>query len=198
MGAVYAAVAREWGIDCSADHLTARFIATWNDRSGFRYSREEWAEVVRSSFTGVAEVSEELFDAIYQRFGEARAWLIYDDAIPTLQQLEQRGLKLAVISNWDDRLEPLLSELGLASYFDQILVSSKVGSQKPETRIFYAAAELLEVEADRILHVGDSLREDVEGARSAGFRAMRVRRNGKENESDLASLTSVVELLQRL
>src|SRR5687767_15045116 len=49
VGAVYAEVAREFGIECSAERLTAQFVASWSGRTGFRYTREEWAEVVRDS-----------------------------------------------------------------------------------------------------------------------------------------------------
>jgi putative hydrolase of the HAD superfamily len=193
VGAVYAQVAREFGIECSAERLTAQFIGTWSARAAFRYTREEWAEIVRSSFAGTDEVSGELFDAIYQRFGQARSWVIYDDVIPTLGRLEQIGVKLAIISNWDDRLEPLLVDLGLATYFNKILVSSQVGAHKPNNHIFRQAAELLRVTERNILHVGDSWREDVEGARAAGFRALRIRRNGKEKDLDVVKLTAVLD-----
>src|SRR5688500_14006379 len=99
VGEVYAAVAREFGIECSAARLNAQFVNAWTTRTGFTYSRDEWHEVVRHSFLGISDVSPQLFAAIYERFAQSDAWLIYDDVIPTLQRLEAMGLKLAVISN---------------------------------------------------------------------------------------------------
>lgn len=195
VGAVYAGVAREFGLECSEERLTAQFMGTWKLRSGFRYSREEWAEVVRHSFAGIAEVSDSLFDAIYTRFSEARSWLIYDDVIPTLQTLERMGVRLAVVSNWDERLAPLLETLGLAAYFDRIWVSSELGAHKPDERIFGRAVEALGLGAERVLHVGDSWREDVEGAMGAGLKGVRIRRGGLERREDILRLTEIVEFI---
>lgn len=193
VGAIYAEVAREFGLECSAERLTAQFKDAWTLQTAFRYTRQEWAVMVRHSFAGMADVSDTLFEAIYERFSEPRSWLIYDDVIPTLQKLEEMGMKLAVVSNWDERLEPLLEEMGLATYFDAIVVSSVVGAHKPDERIFRRAAAELALGAGKILHVGDSWREDVEGARGAGAKAVRIRRSGLEREGDVDSLVKVAE-----
>ena len=195
VGAVYAAVARDFGLECEPYRLTAQFKDAWTSRTGFRYTRDEWAEVVRHSFAGMTEVSPELFDAIYRRFAQPESWLIYDDVIPTLQKLESLGIKLAVISNWDARLGPLPQKLGLATYFDEILISSELNVHKPDQRIFRHAAEKLAVSPGQMLHVGDSLQEDVHGARSIGATAFRIRRSGGNGTDELESLTAIPLLL---
>jgi putative hydrolase of the HAD superfamily len=197
VGEVYASVAREFGIDCSAARLNAQFVNAWTTRSGFKYSRDEWHDVVRHSFLGVSDVSPQLFDAIYDRFSESSAWLIYDDVIPALQSLEAQGLKLAVISNWDDRLIPLLEKLGLATYFDHIVFSAAHGIHKPDARIFQHAASQLKVPIERLLHIGDSLREDVHGALAAGASALRIRRSGVEQKLDIPSLNAVARFIRK-
>lgn len=193
VGEVYALVAREFGIDCSAARLNAQFANAWTTRSGFKYSRDEWQDVVRHSFLGISDVSTQLFDAIYERFAQSDAWLIYDDVIPALQKLEAAGVKLAVISNWDDRLIPLLEKLGLATYFDHIVVSAVHGAHKPDPGIFRHAADLLGVPSARMLHIGDSLREDVAGAESAGASALRIRRSGASTPSPLGDQKAGVQ-----
>jgi putative hydrolase of the HAD superfamily len=197
VGEVYASVGREFGIECSAARLNAQFVNAWTTRTGFRYSRDEWHEVVRHSFLGISEVSSQLFDAIYERFARSDAWLIYDDVIPALQTLEAMGLKLAVISNWDDRLIPLLEKLGLATYFDEIVVSAARGVHKPDADIFKFAAGVLGVPVNGMLHVGDSLREDVEGANGAGAVGLRIRRSGVERENDIQSLTALADFIRK-
>ena len=197
VGEVYASVAREFGIECSAARLNAQFVNAWTTRSGFKYSRDEWHNVVRDSFLGMSEVSQALFDAIYERFAESDAWLIYDDVIPALQKLEAMGLKLAVVSNWDERLVPLLGKLGLATYFNCIIYSAEHGVHKPDGGIFQKVAERMNVATEQILHVGDSLREDVEGAEGAGASAKRIRRSGVEHERDIQSLIQIEELIRR-
>jgi putative hydrolase of the HAD superfamily len=198
VGEVYATVAREFGIDCSAARLNAQFVNAWTTRTGFKYSRDEWHDVVRHSFLGISDVSQQLFDAIYDRFAQSSAWLIYDDVIPTLQSLNSLGIKLAVISNWDDRLIPLLETLGLATYFDHIIVSAAHGAHKPEVSIFKHAAAKLSVPIGRLLHVGDSLREDVTGATLAGAFTLRIRRSGPEHRLDIQSLTRIAQLIRKI
>lgn len=198
VGEVYASVAREFGIECSAARLNAQFVNAWTTRTGFKYSREEWHDVVRHSFLGISDVSQQLFDAIYDRFSQSDAWLIYDDVIPALQTLEAMDAKLAVISNWDDRLVPLLEKLGLSTYFELIIVSAMHGAHKPEASIFQCAARQLNVPIERMLHIGDSQNEDVNGALTAGASALRIRRSGFEQGLDIQSLTSVAEVIRKI
>jgi len=84
-----------------------------------------------------------------------------------------------VISNWDERLRPLLRNLNLDHFFQAIIVSCEAGSCKPSHAIFHAAARALELPPESILHVGDSLESDVHGARDAGFKPLLIRRGRK-------------------
>ena len=196
VGAVYAAVARDFGLDCCPDTITAQFASAWRRRTAFRYTREEWAEVVRHSFHGQGHVSPALFNAIYDRFAEPDAWLIYDDVLPTLQALEKSGVQLAVISNWDNRLRFLLEKLRLATYFEHIVVSAEIGAHKPDPRIFIHTAELLDVAPEKILHVGDTRGEDIAGAHAVNAFACRIRRSGADWEGDIPLLTAIPNLLE--
>jgi putative hydrolase of the HAD superfamily len=105
-----------------------------------------------------------------------------------LRKAREHGLKLAVLSNWDERLGPLLQSLGLRSYFDQIFVSIEIGSHKPEPAIFEHAAREMKLSPGEILHIGDSEREDVSGAQNAGFNAARIKRS--EQGRDLLQIVS--------
>ena len=55
---------------------------------------------------------------------------IYPDVMPTLQALKQRGLRLAIVSNWDDSLMSHTDALGLTPIFDTIVGSQAVGYEK--------------------------------------------------------------------
>ncbi len=114
----------------------------------------------------------ELFD----RFAHAEAWEVYDDVLPTLRSLRRRGLRLAVISNWDHRLPELLDRLGLLSFFEVVVYSADTGVEKPHCKMFHRCLEELGVEADRAMHLGDQALEDIEGALAVGMRALRVDR----------------------
>ena len=58
-----------------------------------------------------------------------------------LPTLRLRGLYVGVISNWDNRLRPLLAAIGLAGRVDSITVSCEVGAEKPDAAIFRAALQ---------------------------------------------------------
>jgi putative hydrolase of the HAD superfamily len=87
----------------------------------------------------------------------------------TVRMLRERGLRLAVVANWDSALPEHLDRLGLARHFDTIVTSAEAGVPKPDPAIFRLALERLGAEPARALHVGDEP-VDEEGARSTGMR----------------------------
>jgi putative hydrolase of the HAD superfamily len=161
--------------------LNRRFAAVWSARVAFDYSEGAWAQIVDATFAGLVDAppSRTFFSPLYRQFGTAAAWRLYEDAPPVLVALRNRGLKLAIISNWDDRLPGLLQQLDLTKYFDHLVCSYAVGATKPAPAIFQSARERLGLSFDQILHVGDSYREDFQGARAAGMPALLLRRRAE-------------------
>jgi putative hydrolase of the HAD superfamily len=86
------------------------------------------------------------------------------------------GTRIGIISNWDSRLESILAGLGLSDLFEVVVISSLVGFSKPHPRIFEIALERVGLRPDEAVHVGDTFRDDVEGARSAGIEPVLVKR----------------------
>jgi putative hydrolase of the HAD superfamily len=85
-----------------------------------------------------------------------------------LRDLRQRGLRLAVVANWDYALPQQLELLGLDRLVDTVVTSARAGAAKPDPAIFELALEELGVAPDRALHVGDEP-IDEEGALAAGL-----------------------------
>jgi putative hydrolase of the HAD superfamily len=190
VGHVYAEVAARNGIKgLSAALLNQRFAVAWRSANQFGYSRADWAALVDATFLGLTDrpPSQNFFPELYECFSTPGAWHIFDDVIPALQALTERGLKLGVVSNWDERLRPLLERLRLADYFETILVSSEVGSAKPAAAIFQHAARGLGLPSEAVLHVGDDLTMDMQGARAAGLQALLLRRGDGPNQSGCIS-----------
>lgn len=104
----------------------------------------------------------------------------FDDAAPVLQAARARGIRSVVVSNWDVSLHQVLAGLGLDGLLDGILTSAEVGRRKPAPEIFERALTIAGVPAARALHVGDSLAEDVAGARAAGIEPVLLARQGEE------------------
>jgi putative hydrolase of the HAD superfamily len=194
VGHVYATVAARFGVGGIApEWLTENFRRVWKAQTAFDYSRESWFDVVRETFGGhAAQLPPEFFPAVFHRFADADVWRIYADVLPTLDQLAARGFKLGVISNWDDRLRPLLASLNLTRHFSSIVISCEEGATKPDTRLFILAARELGVAPGELLHVGDSLEFDVCGAEAAGCVGRQVVRH--KPLTDARQIRSLLEL----
>jgi putative hydrolase of the HAD superfamily len=136
-----------------------------------------WSKRIRSSLAaaGAAALPEPLGAALFNHYAEASAWHVYSDVASQLPRWWQRGLKLAVVSNFDSRLPDLLEQLGLARWLSAVVVSSSAGAAKPDPAPFQHALAQLQLEADQAWHVGDSA-EDVAGAAAAGLPCIQVRR----------------------
>jgi putative hydrolase of the HAD superfamily len=174
VGHVYAEVAAQHGLkQLSPELLNGKFGAAWKRLKSFNHGRDEWAALVDQTFEGIGPEppSQTFFPQLYERFSEADAWHVFEDVVPTLEVLAGQGVRLGIISNWDERLAPLLRRLKLDTYFEAIIVSCDVGFPKPSPIIFEHASKKLGVPAGHILHVGDSIEHDIEGAAMAGFQA---------------------------
>lgn len=181
VGDVYASAANDVGVrGIDAAVVTRQFFDAWRDRKGFDYSKEAWKHLVMRSFAGTPAAGQEerFFEKLYNDFGRASAWRMYEDVLPLLEWLKRAGKRLGVISNWDERLEPLLDELGLAVHFDVIIISHRAGVAKPDARIFYEAQSQFGIPPEGLMHVGDSRSEDMEGAANAGWRGVLLDRSG--------------------
>jgi len=196
VGRVYAEVAAQHGVTVGAADLDRQFAVAWAAKKDFSYSVSDWSNLVRQSFAGLTArpPSARLFGALYDHFATAAPWRIFEDVTPCLQELKRRGLKLGIISNWDNRLRPLLRELRLDRYFDSIVISGEAGAQKPDPTIFQAAAAQLNTPPEAILHIGDSASEDDAGARAAAMQSLLLKRG--QNLRPLASLASLPALIR--
>jgi HAD superfamily hydrolase (TIGR01509 family) len=89
-----------------------------------------------------------------------------------LERFRAMGLRLAVVSNADGRIDEILRKTGLRDYFDVVIDSHHVGFEKPDPRIFELALERSGAERSRTVHVGDLYDADVQGARRADVGAL--------------------------
>ena len=97
-------------------------------------------------------------------------WRTADESTASaLDQLKERGLILAVVSNSDGRIERAFEQAGLTSYFDFFIDSFLVGVEKPDPAIFQLAIERAAVAPHEAAYVGDLYDVDVMGARAAGL-----------------------------
>ncbi|TAK33648.1 MAG: HAD family hydrolase [Chloroflexota bacterium] len=163
------------------DEHWARENERWpiNDRDAeaLRQFHAEYEQVLLAA-AGI-EVSLEQAARIYQHYHHTE-WglLLYDDVLPTLEQLRSRGITLGLISNIDRDVTPYCNNLKLTPLLDFILSSCLVGAEKPDPRIFQTALELAGVLPEEALHVGDQYYADVTGARGVGIQPVLIDRLG--------------------
>ena len=123
----------------------------------------------------------------------------FEDAPGALAALRKLGLAVVVVSNWDSSLPETLDHVGLAGLLDGVVTSAQAGVRKPGGAIFERALALAGARPEEAVHVGDSVAEDVEGARAAGIDAVLLAR--REARSGVApqirSLTELPALLRR-
>ncbi len=136
-------------------------------------NRESWREIVSVILKGLTpeEDIDNLFAILWNTFTRTERWRLLPGVLSTLQHLSQKELRLFVLSNNDERLHAILHGLGIARYFEKIFVSAELGAEKPSTIIFKRVEDSIRVQAKKILHVGDSLSEDIQGALQSGWNA---------------------------
>jgi putative hydrolase of the HAD superfamily len=163
----------EQGIEAGADEVAAAFAAE------SRYYRERSHEGADEASLALLrrDCAEIFLDALGVDLDPAAfapafvACLEFEPvpgAVEAVGELDRRGLRLAVVSNWDVALAAHLDAIGLARRFAAVVTSAEAGAPKPDPRIFELALERLGVSPEGALHVGDS-DADEEGASAAGM-----------------------------
>jgi len=189
VGETYARIAAEVGTTLSPAALDAAFREVFPamppmafpdvDEPDLRDAERGWwrdlvARVVRHA--GDVDAFDDYFDALFAYYADGAAWRTYPESHGVLESVRRRGLRIAVVSNFDSRLPPILRKLGLAPLVDTIIYSTGCGAAKPSPRIFHYTLEQLGVTPKSTLHVGDSLSADFDGAGAAGLKAVHLNR----------------------
>ncbi|MDA1265479.1 MAG: HAD-IA family hydrolase, partial [Planctomycetota bacterium] len=143
----------------------------------FRYSDLWFRSYIAHVFAGLGLVGERsgLERTLLGLFSDAANFEVFPDVRELLERAA--AMPVAVVSNWGERLEPLLEGLGLT--VDLAMSSALEEVEKPDPEIFHRALARLGVEPGRVLHIGDRADTDVAGARAAGIRAVLLDRSGR-------------------
>ena len=214
VGQIYLDHAKKYGVNVSQDALEQGFQRAFADAPPMAFSvadpkkikaceRLWWFDVVHNVFyrTGMFEGFDQYFDEVFAYFSRSEAWTLYPETLTTLEALEQSGLELGVVSNFDSRLYEILLGLGVDRFFDSVTISSVAGAAKPSPQIFQRALTKHEAAASEALHVGDSLREDAQGAAAAGLNALLLQREPKPplpaGVETVRTLTEIISFIEK-
>jgi FMN phosphatase YigB (HAD superfamily) len=105
--------------------------------------------------------------------------------------------RLALLSNFDDgtTARRVIAEAGLTPYFDTIVISEEEGIRKPVTDIFERTCLKMGARPADCLYIGDTLVEDIHGARDAGLASVWIRREATNEESPALAVLPDVDAL---
>ena len=206
---VYAMAFEEYGVDVDIDELHRALRAAyhhggWGMEGGFEPTEEtSFQRTVTIDAAAIAELGlKPMPEAFYRRLSElfmvTSHWHIFDDAYPALTELERRGLTIGAVSNWVWNLPELLHALDLVRHFDFIAASARIGYEKPHPRIFEWALDKAGVEPGSVIHVGDHVDADVEGARAVGIGAVLIDRAGRYASDEVPDGVPIIRSLEEL
>ena len=206
---VYAIAFGEFGVDVEIGELHAALRRAyrhggWGMEEGFDPNEEtSFRRTVEIDAAAIAEMGlAPMPDPFFRRLGElfmvTSHWHIYPDAYAALLALKERELIVGAVSNWVWNLPELLHALDLVQHFDFIAASARIGFEKPHPRIFEWALEQANVPAASVIHVGDHVVADIEGARAVGIDGVLIDRGGHHAGDEVPAGTPVISSLEEL
>jgi putative hydrolase of the HAD superfamily len=199
-----AELARRFGVLVSereAERAIAAEIAYYRahlnegrDPASLAALRSRCAQALRAALPGGEQIARIGADALTQALLASLRFSPFPDVLPALSALRRGGHRIAVVSNWDVSLRELLAAVGIAPLLDGIVTSAETGAGKPDTAIFERALGVVRAAPRSAIHVGDSLEEDVAGARRAGIEPVLIRRTGGPAPAGVRTISSLSEL----
>jgi putative hydrolase of the HAD superfamily len=175
----------------SASHILDREQdAVYNPQIFIDYT----AHIIRA-MGGSGAAVEPCAAEIYQEWALCQHFLLYDDVPASLEALADRDILIGLISNSHRCLDAFQEHFELEGLIDVAVSSSQHGYMKPHPSIFEAALKLAQVPAADAMMVGDSMTQDIDGARGVGMRGVLVRRSGEDTRHpDVPVICSLKEL----
>jgi putative hydrolase of the HAD superfamily len=206
---IYARAFKEQGIDVDIDALRvalrrAYHHGGWGMEGGFvpdeetSFQRTVEIDQMAIAELGLGPMPEAFFRRLSEHFAETASWHIFPDVHPTLDALRARGLTIGVVSNWVWSLPELLHSLDLMRHFDFVVASARVGYEKPHLEIFRQALAMAGADPSEVIHVGDHVDADVQGAIAAGIAPVLIDRVGRYPPSEVPAGVPVITSLDQL
>ena len=198
---IYLNVGQRYGSQLTTDEIRQRFDEVFSrlhdggptDESR---ERERWRAIVSAVLHDVSADGDAPFEDLWALFGCRQQWALFDDVAEVWSQLQSREFTLGIASNFDRRLLALCESFPPLNGAEHIFISSEIGYPKPHPEFFRRVEQSLQARPEQILLVGDSVANDVEGPRAAGWQAVHLdRKCVAAVPSTIASLHELLNLL---
>ena len=190
VGDIYGQIAESYGVKVDPTPLNQAFFESFKNAPPLAFGESDpvllaeleyqwWYAIAFQAFNQIQALEkfrdfDRFFQTLYEHFASEKPWFVYPDVIPILNSWQQKEVKLAIISNFDSRLDQVLTHLELTNFFSEVICSSRHKIAKPDSRIFQFALEQFNCLPSQAWHIGDSLREDYNGATTAGLKAFLI------------------------
>lgn len=202
---VYAAAAHRQGIGLDREVVRNRFAQSLRDDESEENLQalvtdeptelSRWRQIVSSVLPELPE-PDRAFEELWDHFGRPDSWRSFHDVGPSLTQLSDRGIPIAIASNFDGRLRTVLAGLPELSTLDpRLVISSEVGYRKPHPAFYRAVCDCLGLVPEALMMVGDDPVNDVLGACRAGLRGVWLDRRGRGGRTDLLGVNHLAFLV---
>jgi putative hydrolase of the HAD superfamily len=206
VGHVYAEVMARHGLHLDSGDLDQGFRRAWKQahatpRVGVSEESEKqwWRKMVIETLRGLEEPKDfdRLFEDLWGAFACPTRWKMFPGTEETLDALQKQGYRLALLSNWDRRLRLLIEGMKIGSFFEEVFISSEVGFEKPDPRMFHHVQMRLNSTPDEFLHVGDSVYHDIEGAKGVGWKSVLItHQSGERKDGEIGALKDLLTMVQ--
>jgi FMN phosphatase YigB (HAD superfamily) len=113
--------------DSDYTQMTKDWIASFHPGAEINIEKARWRSVLNNILK--EDYTEEIFDALWGSMGHGDRWKTKPKLRRTLQGLKDIGFRLVVVSNWDNRLHRILSDLNIDDYFDHVFISTELGGE---------------------------------------------------------------------
>ena len=210
-GELYSNVAARFGVDIKPKALNDSFKDSFRDSyitlpnfgaQSAKTGEKWWHGVVKQTFRSAGYHDEanlaKISSVLYKEFSTASYWQVYPETLDVLEHLKYRNYHLAVISNFDERLDIILESLRLKEYFTFIACSFDVGICKPAPEVFHLVLSHFDVKAEKALHVGDNFDLDYKPAIELGMKSLIVNRFCKDFSKDSVDPDHIIQDLNSL
>ena len=199
----YRQLGERFGLDLDPERYAearAHAVGTVERHPELDHDEEVWVLFTEQIIRGMGGNTDRAYECAVEM---TRAWEhahnfeIFEDVLPTLAELRAHGLKIGLVSNTGRNLDEFVAHHGLQ--VDAAVSSGAHGKTKPHPTIFLSALKRLEVEPADAVMIGDSIEDDVEGAKAVGMRGFLLDRENRypeveEKLTDLRALPAALGL----
>jgi putative hydrolase of the HAD superfamily len=148
----------------------------------------------------------ELLPILVEKFGETRynTWELYPDSLEILDQLKHE-YRLVMITNGVPEIQwGKINKVNVKTYFNPIIISGEIGVSKPDPEYFKLVLNQLQLRADECVVIGDSVRNDVGGAKNTGIISVWINRDNLlprpsiQPDFEIHALKELLPILEKL